>query len=90
MDNVANYWINADPGNINKTVPNVSLFRFLGSLIGSIEGKKVLEIGFNNGADLLAVKDLLGHQDLSSTQIYTHVSIDKIKKIYKKSHPHGE
>ena len=44
----------------------------------------------NNGADLLAVKDLLGHQDLSSTQIYTHVSIDKIKKIYKKSHPHGE
>ena len=44
----------------------------------------------NNGADLLAVIDLLGHQDLSSTQIYTHVSIDKIKKIYKKSHPHGE
>ena len=42
-----------------------------------------------NGADLMSVKDLLGHEDLSSTQIYTHVSIDKIKKVYKKAHPHG-
>ena len=42
-----------------------------------------------NGADLMSVKDLLGHKDLSSTQIYTHVSIDKIKKVYKKAHPHG-
>ena len=44
----------------------------------------------DNGADLMSVKDLLGHQDLSSTQIYTHVSIEKIKKIYKQSHPHGK
>ena len=44
----------------------------------------------DNGADLMSVKDLLGHEDLSSTQIYTHVTINKMKKIYKLSHPHGK
>ena len=44
----------------------------------------------DNGADLMSVKELLGHEDLSSTQVYTHISIDKIKKIYKRSHPHGK
>jgi len=44
----------------------------------------------DNGADLMSVKELLGHEDLSSTQVYTHVSIEKMKKIYKKSHPHGK
>ncbi|MAW75694.1 MAG: tyrosine recombinase [Candidatus Marinimicrobia bacterium] len=43
-----------------------------------------------NGADLMSVKDLLGHKDLSSTQIYTHVNIDKMKKIYKTAHPHAK
>ena len=37
-----------------------------------------------NGADIMSVKDLLGHEDLSSTQIYTNVSIKKIKEAYKK------
>ena len=41
----------------------------------------------DNGADLNAVKDILGHENLSTTQIYTHVSIERLKSTYKKSHP---
>ena len=42
-----------------------------------------------SGADIRAVKDLLGHSSLSSTQIYTHVPTEKLKKDYKQAHPHG-
>ncbi|MCH7723722.1 MAG: tyrosine-type recombinase/integrase [Bacteroidetes bacterium] len=41
----------------------------------------------DNGADLVAVKEILGHENLSTTQIYTHVSIERLKSTYKKSHP---
>lgn len=41
----------------------------------------------NRGADLNAIKDLLGHSSLAATQIYTHNSIDKLKKVYEKAHP---
>ena len=41
----------------------------------------------NNGADINAVKELLGHSSLAATQIYTHNSIEKLKDIHKKSHP---
>ncbi len=41
----------------------------------------------NNGADLNAVKELLGHSSLASTQIYTHNTIEKLKDIHKKAHP---
>ena len=44
----------------------------------------------NNGADLMSLKELLGHSDLSSTQIYTHVNIEQVKKAFKKAHPHAK
>ena len=41
----------------------------------------------NNGAELNAVKELLGHSSLAATQIYTHNTIEKLKDIHKKAHP---
>lgn len=64
------------------------------SLVTTIEKKSphVLRHTFathlmNNGAELNAVKELLGHSSLAATQIYTHNSIDKLKNIHKKAHP---
>jgi integrase/recombinase XerC len=43
----------------------------------------------NNGANIQAIKDLLGHSSLAATQIYTHNNIEKLKEIHKSNHPRG-
>lgn len=44
----------------------------------------------NRGADIRAIQKMLGHNSLSSTQVYTHNTIDKLKESYKKAHPFGD
>jgi integrase/recombinase XerC len=41
----------------------------------------------DNGADLSAIKEILGHTSLAATQFYTHTSVEKLKKTYKQAHP---
>ena len=43
----------------------------------------------NNGADLNAIKEILGHENLSATQVYTHNTFQKLKSIHQQSHPRG-
>ncbi len=64
------------------------------SMVSTVEKKSphVLRHSFathliDNGADLNAVKDLLGHANLAATQVYTHNSVKRLKEVYQKAHP---
>ena len=60
--------------NVTKTNPHVLRHSFATHLL-------------NNGSDINSIKELLGHASLSSTSVYTHNSIERLKEVYKKSHP---
>lgn len=73
------------------------VYNIVTKLVGSVSSSKkrsphILRHSFathltNNGADINAIKELLGHANLAATQVYTHNSIAKLKEVYNKSHP---
>jgi integrase/recombinase XerC len=67
------------------------------SFVSSVEKKSphVLRHSFathmlENGADLMAIKELLGHTSLAATQVYTHNTAEQLKKVYNNAHPRGD
>jgi integrase/recombinase XerC len=76
------------------------VYRIVNSYLSQVTGVKqksphVLRHAFathmlNDGADLNAIKEILGHASLSSTQVYTRSSAERLKEIYKQAHPRGD
>ncbi len=80
-----------------KRIIPASVYRIVAKRIGEVssverKGPHTLRHSFathllNHGADLEAVRQLLGHESLSTTQVYTHLSIEQLKKVYRNAHP---
>ena len=76
------------------------VYRIVNHYLGKVTGVKqksphILRHAFathmlNDGADLNAIKEVLGHTSLSSTQIYTRSSAERLKEVYKQAHPRGD
>ena len=90
-----NYYIFVAP-NCNKIYPKAvyRIVRKYLDLVTTIDKRSphVLRHTFathllNHGADINAIKEILGHASLSATQIYTHNSVEKLKNIYNQAHP---
>ncbi len=80
----------------NKLNPSVA-YRFINKAMNKVTESRqksphILRHSFathlmDNGAEISAVSEMLGHSSLSTTQVYTHVSIERLKEAYKKAHP---
>lgn len=83
----------------NKGLNNKFVYRLVNRYLGQVSSMKkksphVLRHTFathmlNNGADINAVKEILGHANLTSTELYTHTTFEKLKKTHKQAHPRG-
>ena len=81
----------------NKKLYSKKVYRIVNKYISKVSSLKkksphILRHSFathmlNNGADINAIKEILGHANLSATQIYTHNSIKKLKNVHKRAHP---
>ncbi len=94
LDYVDDYLFMTSKG--NKIYPNL-VYRIINEYFSKVSSKvkkspHVIRHSFathllNEGADLNSVKELLGHSSLASTQIYTHSSLNELKKVYNQAHP---
>lgn len=86
-------WVNRRGGRLTGRTVQRNVRRFLGGVTERTKvSPHVVRHTFathmlDNGADLRAVQELLGHQSLSTTQVYTHLTTDRLKKVYRRAHP---